>query len=62
MAELIRLGAADPFARGGNRRCYVHPRNPDVCIKLPRSDVDLPVKRSRKGLKGRLKPASSFDS
>ena len=61
MADLIRLGDADPFARGGNRVCYVHPQNPDVCIKLPRNDVDLSVKRSRKGLKGRLKPASSFD-
>ena len=61
MAELIHLGDAVPFARGGNRLCYVHPQNPDICIKLPRNDVDLSVKRARKGLKGRLKPASSFD-
>ena len=61
MAELIRLAAEKPFARGGNRLCYVHPEWPDVCIKVPRPDVDLAAKRRRKGLKGRLKPAASFD-
>lgn len=61
MADLIRLAAGTPFARGGNRLVYVHPERPDVCIKLPRRDVDLAVKRHRKGLKGRLKPAATFD-
>ena len=61
MADLIRLSTATPFARGGNRLVYVHPDRPEVCIKLPRTDVDLAVKRRRKGLKGRLKPAATFD-
>ena len=61
MAALIRLAEAVPFARGGNRLCHVHPERPDVCIKVPRPDVDLAAKRRRKGLKGRLKPARSFD-
>ena len=61
MADLIRLTAVTPFARGGNRLCFVHPDRPEVCIKVPRSDVDLAVKRRRKGLKGRVKPAGSFD-
>ncbi|MYE13423.1 MAG: hypothetical protein F4X99_17575, partial [Gammaproteobacteria bacterium] len=61
MADLIRLSTATPFARGGNRLVYVHPDRPEVCIKLPRADVNLAVKRRRKGLKGRLKPAATFD-
>lgn len=61
MADLIRLSTATPFARGGNRLVYVHPERPEVCIKLPRTDVDLAAKRRRKGLKGRLKPAVTFD-
>ncbi len=61
MADLIRLTPETPFARGGNRLCYVHPERPDVCIKVPRPDVNLAAKRRRKGLKGRLKPAASFD-
>ena len=58
---LVRLAMETPFARGGNRLCYVHPERPDICIKVPRPDVDLAVKRRRKGLKGRLKPAARFD-
>ncbi|MDE0351018.1 MAG: YrbL family protein [Gammaproteobacteria bacterium] len=61
MADLIHLSASTPFARGGNRLVYVHPERPDACIKLPRGDVDLAAKRRRKGLKGRMKPAATFD-
>lgn len=61
MADLIRLSKTTPFARGGNRLVYVHPERPEVCIKLPRTDVGLAVKRRRKGLKGRLKLAATFD-
>lgn len=57
----MRLAALQPFAQGGNRLCFVHPGRPDVCVKVPRPDVDLAAKRRRKGLKGRLKPARSFD-
>ena len=57
----MRLSAATPFARGGNRLCFVHPERADVCVKVPRPDVDLAEKRRRKGLKGRLKLAASFD-
>ena len=44
MADLIRLSTATPFARGGNRLVYVHPDRPEVCVKLPRTDVDLAVR------------------
>lgn len=58
---MIRLSDLTPFARGGNRLCFVHPERSDVCLKVHRPDVDLAEKRRRKGLKGRLKPAASFD-
>jgi len=58
---MIRLSDLTPFARGGNRLCFVHPERLDVCLKVHRPDVDLAEKRRRKGLKGRLKPAASFD-
>ena len=61
MGVVIALEGQRPFAQGGNRLCYVHPERPDVCIKVPRTDVDLAAKRRRKGLKGRLKLARSFD-
>lgn len=61
MGELMRLAALAPFARGGNRLCFVHPERRDVCVKVPRPDVDLAEKRRRKGIKGRLKPARAFD-
>ena len=58
---MIRLSDLTPFARGGNRLCFVHPERPEVCVKVPRPDVGLAEKRRRKGLKGRLKSAASFD-
>ena len=58
---MMHLVQTEPFARGGNRVCYVHPDNTDICIKVPRPDVSLAQKRRRKGLKGRIKPASAFD-
>ncbi len=35
---LITLRDCVPFARGGKRACYVHPDQPDRCIKLPLPD------------------------
>lgn len=57
----MRLAGRTPFAFGGNRLCFVHPERSNVCVKVPRADVDLAEKRRRKGIKGRLKPARSFD-
>lgn len=35
----LSLAGLEPFATGGHRRCYVHPENPDLCVKVPaRSD------------------------
>ena len=31
---MIVLSNSTPFAEGGNRKCYVHPNNPDRCLKV----------------------------
>lgn len=31
----LSLGDREPFAIGGYRHCYVHPDDPDLCIKVP---------------------------
>lgn len=45
----VTLSGAEPFAIGGRRLCFVHPRNPALCIKVNRTDeqrfLRLPKKR-----------------
>ena len=36
---MINLSDATPFAEGGNRKCYVHPNNPDRCLKVIHSGL-----------------------
>ena len=57
----IELSNQNPFARGGNRLCYVHPLRADRVIKVRRPDVSLEFKRSKKGFPKNLRPLSSFD-
>lgn len=57
----LALRGRKPFASGGNRWCFVHPDDSMICVKVPHPEVSLAEKRRRKGLKGRLKPASAFD-
>lgn len=61
MTEQLALRRLEPFASGGNRWCFVHPSDRNVCIKVAHPEVSLADKRRRKGLKGRLKPARAFD-
>ncbi len=37
-APAIKLAEQQPFAIGGRRLCYVHPFEPDKCIKVLRTD------------------------
>ncbi|KUJ84570.1 hypothetical protein AWR36_002570 [Microbulbifer flavimaris] len=57
----IYLAAEKPFARGGNRLCYVHPGDDGLCIKVRRPDFTLADRRRKKGFPKNLKPLSSFD-
>jgi hypothetical protein len=33
---ILRLSRLAPFAEGGNRVCFVHPRHPHLCVKITR--------------------------
>ncbi len=58
---MLRLSQMTPFARGGNRLCYVHPDNPQCCVKVRRPDFTLEDCRRKKGFPRNLRPLSSFD-
>lgn len=49
------------FARGGNRVCFVDPRNEQHCIKVARSDRLPAIKKAEKTFPGSLKPLHCFD-
>lgn len=55
------LKPLQPFARGGNRLCYVHPDDPTRCIKVRRPDFSLAQRRAKKGFPKTLLPLSHFD-
>lgn len=60
--ETVDLGSEEAaFARGGNRLCFVDPRDPGRCIKILRADRSPSTKRRAAPLIKRLKPLSSFD-
>lgn len=49
------------FAKGGNRLCFVHPKQSDHCIKVRRPDYTLEDMRRKKGFPKTLLPLSHFD-
>lgn len=57
----LALSDLKPFARGGNRLCFVHPQHTDRCIKVRRPDFTLEDLRRKKGFPKSLRPLSSFD-
>lgn len=58
---MLVLKDLSPFARGGNRLCYMHPQFPDRCVKVRRPDFSLEDRRRKKGFPKNLRPLSSFD-
>ena len=46
--DMIRLSDTEPFAVGGRRLCYVHPHEPDKCIKVARQDERRTVRITSK--------------
>ena len=58
---MLKLSHLQPFARGGNRLCYVHPEDPGLCVKVRRPDFTLRDRRRQKGFPKNLRPLSSFD-
>ena len=57
----LLLQGLDPFARGGNRLCYVHPEHQSLCVKVRRPDFSLEQRRRKKGFPKTLLPLSHFD-
>ncbi|MFC3153095.1 YrbL family protein [Litoribrevibacter euphylliae] len=57
----LKVSEIQPFARGGNRLCFVHPEDTGRCIKVRRPDFTLEDLRRKKGFPKNLKPLSSFD-
>ncbi len=58
---MLLLKDLKPFAQGGNRLCFVHPENPELCIKVRRPDFTLADRRRKKGFPKNLRPLKSFD-
>lgn len=58
---MLSLRDREPFARGGNRLCFVDPRSPDRCVKVRRPEFSLADLRRKKGFPRNLRPLSWFD-
>lgn len=57
----IQLKERTPFSQGGNRLCFVHPDNPDRCLKVLTETSKPEQRRADKGFLGRLRPLDAFD-
>jgi hypothetical protein len=57
---MIDLSNLSPFASGGNRDCYEHPTNPNICIKVTKSGILENIRRNKAWYK-RLRSSKSFD-
>jgi len=49
------------FAGGGNRLCFIDPRDSGQCIKIAREDRTPELRRSQQSGWSRLKPLKNFD-
>lgn len=61
MSIQVELSNCDPFACGGNRACYVDPRDEDRCIKVPLEGSDAASKRTRAAGLKRWRPLVYYD-
>jgi len=57
----INLSQHEPFSSGGNRDCYVHPDNPQHCLKVLRKGRSPAERRKEKRFPTNLRPLSLFD-
>jgi len=60
-ATLALGGVEAAFSRGGNRLCFVDPRDRDRCLKVQRPDRTPRDKRRASGCPKNLKPLAGFD-
>ena len=57
---MINLEGITPFAKGGNRLCFVHPNNPNRCLKVVHPGLLNEIKKNKSWYK-RLRSIKSFD-
>ena len=57
---MIILSDASPFAEGGNRKCFVHPDNPNRCLKVVHTGLLEKIKKNKPWYK-RVRSLESFD-
>lgn len=58
---MLRLAHIEPFAIGGTRRCYVHPDDETLCVKVLRGDRTPSARRAVATGWRQLKRLGSFD-
>ena len=60
--EFVQLGGIEvAFTRGGNRLCFVDPRNENQCIKVLRPDRTPEIRRREKAFPKNRRSLASFD-
>ena len=57
---MINLNDVEPFAKGGNRMCFVHPLKKDRCLKVSFEGQSKKAKKNAAWYK-KLRSAESFD-
>ena len=57
---MINLDDITPFAEGGNRMCFVHPNNPNRCLKVIHPGLLQTIIKNKPWYK-KLRSAESFD-
>ena len=57
---MINLEGVKPFAEGGNRVCYVHPDNKNLCLKITKPEVVKKMRSNAPWYK-KLRSEKSFD-
>ena len=57
---MIKLNGITPFAEGGNRMCFVHPDNPNRCLKVAHPGILKKIKQTKPWYK-QLRSTESFD-
>ena len=57
---MINLEGVRPFAEGGNRVCYIHPDNKNLCLKISKQEVVKKIRSNAPWYK-KLRSEKSFD-
>lgn len=57
---MINLNDQLPFAKGGNRMCFIHPNHPEICLKVVHPGLLEKIKKEKPWYK-KLRSVDSFD-